>query len=365
MWRLVTQSDSKEARMQYVGIDWGNKWASWCSQTERGEFVEEGRVIADIDGLAQLVVRLGPDVEACIESMSGALWVRERLAAAGWQVSVADARKVKAVAPLAAKTDKVDARLLSELSRRDLVPAVWVPPLADRALKEQLRRRAHLVWLRTSAKNRVYGILSQWGVRISPRELPQLDYEQVLEERGMPPEWRRSVAEAIAVIDSLDQRIGPYERELKRVARADQRARLLATIPGVGELLGLTIATEIGDVTRFRSARKLVGYSGLTPRIHQSGQSSRTGSLTRSGSKTLRWAAVEAAQHAYRETNPWHQLYLDIKQKTGKANPAKAAVARKILIAAWHVLSRNEPFKPPPQRQPKTAPASSSLSLAH
>jgi transposase len=118
------------------------------------------------------------------------------------------------------------------------------------------------------------------------------------------------------------------------------------TIPGVAELLGLTFACEIGNVTRFASARKLVGYSGLTPRITQSGLSSRTGQITKTGPATLRWAAVEAAQQAYRATNPWHRLYTDTKNKHGKANPAKAAVARKILIAAWHILSREEPFTP-------------------
>src|SRR3954453_1748578 len=209
MWRLVTQSDSKEARMQYVGIDWGNKWASWCSQTERGEFVEEGRVIADIDGLAQLVVRLGPDVEACIESMSGALWVRERLAAAGWQVQVADARKVKTVAPLAAKTDKVDARLLAELSRRQLVPALWLPSLDERELRERLRRRMHLVRLRTSAKGRIFGLQTQWGVRISLRRLRRADGMTLLERAGMPAVWRHSISECLALIDFLDARIVP------------------------------------------------------------------------------------------------------------------------------------------------------------
>jgi len=118
------------------------------------------------------------------------------------------------------------------------------------------------------------------------------------------------------------------------------------TIPGVAELLGLTLTSEIGEVSRFASARKLVGYSGLTPTIKQSGQSSRTGRLSKAGPNTLRWAAVEAAQQAWRPSNPWHHLYTDIKQRQGKSNPAKAAVARKVLIATWHVLSRQEPFKP-------------------
>jgi transposase len=90
-----------------------------------------------------------------------------------------------------------------------------------------------------------------------------------------------------------------------------------------------------------------VGYSGLAPRVKQSGLSSRTGQITKTGPAILRWAAVEAAQHAWRPINPWHQLYTDVKARHGgKPNPAKAAVARKILIAAWHVLAREEPFTP-------------------
>jgi transposase len=130
------------------------------------------------------------------------------------------------------------------------------------------------------------------------------------------------------------------------LARADARVQLLETIPGVAAILGLTFAVEIGEVARFPAARKLVGYSGLTPRIYQSGESSRTGRLSKAGSATLRWAAVEAAQHAWRESNPWHRLYVDVKRRTGKTNAAKSAVARKVLIAAWHVLSRQQPFKP-------------------
>jgi transposase len=104
------------------------------------------------------VLELGAEVKACLEMMSGALWVRDQLVACGWQVEVADARRVKTVAPLAAKTDKVDARLLAELSRRELVRALWLPSLDERALRERLRRRMHLVRLRTSAKGRIFGL---------------------------------------------------------------------------------------------------------------------------------------------------------------------------------------------------------------
>jgi transposase len=234
--------------VQYLGIDWAYRRAAWCAKAEGGAIVDEGFVPADEDGLAKLVLRLGSDVRACVEMMSGAVWVRDRLQAAGWQVEVADARKVKGLAPLACKTDKVDARVLAELCRRDLVPAVWLPSLDDRALRERLKRRMHLVRMRTMARNRIHGVLTQWGLKLPASRVRQPDGLALLEARGMPEVWRRSVAEALAVIDWLDGRLAPLERELRPLARADPRVALLETIPGIGPLLGLTIATEIGDM---------------------------------------------------------------------------------------------------------------------
>jgi transposase len=284
--------------VQYLGIDWGTRRAAWCALTRAGE-LQEGMIAADDDGLLRLVARLGPDVYGCIEMMSGAAWVRDRLAACGWTIEVAEAREVKAIAPLACKTDRVDARVLAELARRDLVPDVWVPSLDDRAIRERLRRRSHLVRLRTSSMNRTFGLLTQWGLRRKLTALRQPGTLEELAEQGVPEVWRHSIATLLAVIDDLDRQLAPLERELRPLARSDGRATLLMTIPGVAELLGLTIASEIGDISRFPSARKLVGYSGLTPRIKQSGQSERVGRLSKAGPDTLRWAAVEAALAAH------------------------------------------------------------------
>ena len=92
------------------------------SVVESGEIKSEGLISANEDGLAKLVLRLGTEAKAVVERMSGAVWVRDRLEASGWEVKVAHARKVRDVAPLACKTDKVDARVLAKLRRRDLVP---------------------------------------------------------------------------------------------------------------------------------------------------------------------------------------------------------------------------------------------------
>ena len=302
---------------QYVGIDWAYRRAAWCALSPGGTLTAEGFTPADEDGLARLVLQLGLDVKACVEMMSGAVWVRDRLRSAGWQVEVADARRVRGIAPLACKTDRVDARVLAELSRRDLVPALWIPSLEERELRERLRRRAHLVRLRTSALNRVYGLGTQWGLRLSADRLRRSDGPELLARSGMAPVWRRSIEEALAVVELFDQRIAPLDKELAPIARASRDVQLLATIPGVGDLLALTIAAEIGDVSRFPSPRKLVGYAGMAPGVQQSGDRTKTGlPLSKAGSRTLRWAAVEAAQHAWRPSNPWHQLYTDLTNRS-------------------------------------------------
>jgi transposase len=349
--------------MQYLGIDWGTRRAAWCAIDEHGG-VAEGMVSADEEGLAKLVHGLGTDVRGCVEMMSGAVWVRDRLTACGWEIQIAEPRKVKALAPLACKTDRVDARVLAEIVRRDLVPELWVPSLSDRELRERLRRRSHLVRLRTSATNRAFGLLTQWGLRVGLTTLRKPHALETLSERGVPAVWIESITTLLSVIDDLDRQIAPIERELRPLAHVDEQVRLLMTIPGVAELLGLTLLAEIGEISRFPTARRLVGYSGLAPTIKQSGQSSRTGPLSKAGPSTLRWAAIEAAQGAWRPTNPWHRLYSETKQRHGKANPAKAAVARKVLIACWHVLARNEPFKRSASSATTDVPASSSIRLA-
>jgi hypothetical protein len=122
----VSNPIGKEARGEVCRIRLGYRSARWWARSAGGEVGGGGRIAADREGLARLVFELGGGVEACLGMMSGALWVGDELAWCGWRVGVADARKLKTVAPLAAKTDRVDARLLAGLCRRRLVPALWL-----------------------------------------------------------------------------------------------------------------------------------------------------------------------------------------------------------------------------------------------
>ena len=134
--------------MLHVGMDLSRKRLDVCVMGEDGSIVMEAGWPPDVDGLAHLgrdVAGLGGPVAAVIESMNGARFVHDTLERVGWQVEIADARKVKGLAPLACKTDRIDAWVLAELSRRDLVPAIWLPDPAVRGERELARFRLHLV----------------------------------------------------------------------------------------------------------------------------------------------------------------------------------------------------------------------------
>ena len=193
--------------MNYVGIDWAYGRAAWCAMSE----TRHDRRRGDDPGRGE---RARPAGLGARHRGRGLRGDDERrglgqgpAAGAGWQVKVAHARKVRDVAPLACKTDRVDARVLAELCRRDLVPELWVPSIEDRALRERLRRRMHLVKTRTAARNRIFGLLTQFGLRISYRRLRRPDAMELLERRGVPEVWRASIAELLELAEEMDRRI--------------------------------------------------------------------------------------------------------------------------------------------------------------
>src|SRR5216683_7934483 len=166
MLRASSRDEGRPHAMLYAGLDLSRKRLDFCLLDELGEKVEVGAAPPDADGLHSLVVRIsrfGEPVFAAIESMNGARFVHDQLELAGWRVEIADAVKVKGLAPLACKTDRIDAWVLAELTRRDLVPAIWLPDPAVRAERERARWRLHLVHHRTALKNRIHQTLITFG----------------------------------------------------------------------------------------------------------------------------------------------------------------------------------------------------------
>jgi transposase len=265
--------------MLYVGLDLSRKRLDFHACRADGELVAVGAAPPDVDGLRQLVRRLGDagDVLAAIESMNGARFVHDQLELAGWDVRVADAQRAKALAPLACKTDRIDAWVLAELCRRDLVPEVWLPDPEVRAERERARFRLHLVRHRSALKNRIHASLIAFGHPCPVSDLFGVGGRRLLERLALPAAWRQTLETSLALVDELDEEIRECERELKLLGADHPYVPLLTTIPGIAWTLGYTIAAEIGDIHRFPSPVKLVGYSGLCPRVYPSGESDRRG----------------------------------------------------------------------------------------
>src|SRR5439155_1012266 len=158
-------------------------------------------------------------VVAAIESMTGARFVHDQLELAGWDVRIADAQRAKGIAPLACKTDRIDAWVLAELARRGLVPEIWLPGPEVRGERERARFRIQLVHKRTSLKNRVHAILFQHGLRAPVGDLFGLSGRRFLERCQLPEPWRSSVAASLYLIDVLEQPSGRRGRGRQDHAR--------------------------------------------------------------------------------------------------------------------------------------------------
>ena len=334
--------------MLHVGLDLSRRRIDVCVMDDAGEVVEVTTAPPDVDGLRVLAGRFPSPVRGVVESMTGARFVHDTLESYGWVVEVGDAQRVKALAPLTAKTDRIDARVLAELSVRDLIPAIWLPPLQVRGMRELGRFRLHLVKHRTSLKNRIHSVLITWGLSVPVSDLFGVAGRRQLCELELPAMWRRTVEATLEVIDHLDDQIRACEATLRDAACNHPQVALLQTVPGIGPVLGYTIATEIGDITRFPAPKNLVGYSGLCPRVHQSGDSDRRGPITRHGPRWLRWALIEAAIHASRHPH-YRQRHQRITKRLGPQRGSKVArvdTARRLATAIWWMLTRNEPFAP-------------------
>src|SRR6266508_333606 len=346
--------------MLYAGLDLSRKRLDFHLLDVEGATVEVGAAAPDADGLRGLSERLavhGEPVRAAIESMNGARFVHDRLELHGWQVEIADAQKVKGLAPLACKTDRIDAWVLAELSRRELVPAIWLPDPAVRAERERARWRLHLVRHRSSLKQRVHAVLLTHGKPCPVSDLFGVRGRQLLASFALPEPWQGTIEASLRLIDELDHEIGGCERELRRLGADHRYVPLLCTVPGISWVLAYTIAAELGDIDRFPTPRKLAGYTGLCPRVYQSGERDLRGPLAKQGPRYLRWALVEAATHAC--THPaYRDRYQHTKARIGKQRGAKVAqidLARRLAEAIWHMLSREQPFAPQGATDPLAA----------
>ncbi len=261
-----------------------------------------------------------------LEATSNAWLLYDQLEPLVGSVTVAHPLAVKLIAAARVKTDSRDTIKLAHLLAANLVPAVWVPPVPVRELRALVSHRKRLVNQRTQVRNRLHAVLHRHNLTL-PSASEKLRVQQDL-----------------SLLHSLEELVGAVEAELGRLSTCEpwvKQVPFLVQLPGLGVLSVMSILAAIGDITRFPSAKKLVGYAGLGASVHDSGETHQGGHITKEGRRDLRGVMVEAAWVAVEHHPHWKAQFERLSRRIGKQK-AIVAIARKLLVAVWHVLTEQQ-----------------------
>ena len=332
--------------MVFVGLDLHKTFSRITAMDATGKIIEGLRIDNEIEEIANFFKSFDEPVKVAIEASSSWYWIVDLLQDLEVDVKLSHPLKTKAIASAKVKTDKIDATILAHLLRCDLLPTAYIPPKEVRETRDLLRYRAVLVRVRTQFKNRIHCILRKFNIKNPFTDLFGKKGLEFLQDLPVPETYQTFVNDYLSIIGLLNSKIDKATKTINQMVEHDPKARLLCELPGVSYYTALLILMEISDVTRFSDEHHLCSYAGLTPSVHASGDRVFAGRITKQGSPWLRWILVEAAQKVGNNPkNPFHRLYQQIAKKKGKGT-AKVAVARKILTAAYYMLSKNEHFKP-------------------
>jgi transposase len=236
------------------------------------------------------------------------------------------------------QTDKKAAQALAQLHAVGMLTGVWIPPQEVRDLRTLIARREKMVRLSTMAKNRLHAILHRNHLTLSekPFSSEQRTWWESLPLSATEQYLARSDLDTLAF---AQKQVEQAEECLQKESAQDERIPLLVQLPGVAMLTAITILAAIGDISRFPTAKKLVGYAGLGTRVHDSGMTHTSGRITKTGRRDLRRGMVNAANLAIEHHPHWKKEFARLEPHLGRSQ-AVVAIARKLLVAVWHVLSK-------------------------
>jgi len=257
-------------------------------------------------------------------------------------VVVAHAGGVRQIAEARVKTDKQDIERLLRLLIADIVPEVWVPPVEVRELRGMISYRNRLVKTSTMIRNRLQSLVHRHNL-ILPKGM--LRDKGWWEAQAVSALEQIQIRQELAMLDEIEKHKNEVDAELGCQSLGEvwgKQAMRLLQLSGFGVIVSMTVLSAIGDVSRFASAKKLVGYSGLGAGVHDSGKEHIEKRITKSGRKELRWALVEAAWRAIRISAYWKEQYEKYLRRMRKPNQAIVVIARKLLVVVWHVLTKQE-----------------------
>jgi transposase len=273
---------------------------------------------------------------------------------AGHNPVLAHAGKAKVMMGQINKTDQLDARGLALLLRNGTLPEVWIPPGELRDQRELRRMRMTIVRIRTMLKNRIHATLAKYAIQIHGVSdiFGTMGRQELAKRLGkLPPQTRLSVEAELTLLDQVEAQIEVSEKQIREVVAETPAIKRLMTMPGVGPILAVVIAMEIGEVERFAGPDRLASYAGTVPSVHSSGGKTFHGRVRSDINHYLKWAFVEAANVVTLQQGRWGDrhvvnLYQRIRDRKGHAK-AVGAVARHLAEAAYWMLKKDEEYKEP------------------
>ncbi len=335
--------------MHYVGVDYHKKSSYVTVMDERGEVVKEGQIANTQEAVAAFLDGKAQGASAVLEA--GRNWpvMYDWLEELVDEVTLAHPAKVRVIAEAKVKTGRIDSRMLAHLLRADLIPAAYVPGAVTREQRRRLRQRMFLVRVSTMVKNRVHTLVDRHP-ELSRQAAGWSDLfgragRAWLEQVALPAGEADLLRTDLQLLEAVQTQIKASNRWVSQLAKKDVRAKLLTTIPGIGDFFAVLLAVEIDDVSRFSRPQKLAAYAGLVPSTYASGGYTHHGRITKRGNKWIRWACIEAVYPATRQDPELAALYQRLKAAKG-ANVAKVAVAKRLLTIAYRVLSEGRPYRP-------------------
>jgi transposase len=343
----------------YIGDDAHKKYSLFVTVNEKAQVSSAERVPHDKDLYCKYLSTLPPGSSIAIESVGNWYWMIEAMEQAGHQPILVHPRKAKHLLGYFNKTDKLDAKGLALLNLNGSLPAVWIPPAELRDQRELSRMRMAMVAVRTKFKNRIQATLAKYAISLEEvSDVFGKRGRQLLSEalKELPPETRQSVIEQLQLLDQVSGQIEKVEKHIREVVKITPMMQLIKTLPGVGDILAIVIALEIGSGERFASAQHLASYSGTVPRVSSSGGKTYLGQVRPDVNHYLKWAYIEAASCINLQRQRLvgrHVLELLQRIQKHKGYPkAAVAVGRHLAEATYCMLKRNEPYREPNLRRP-------------
>jgi transposase len=340
--------ERKTSEVRYIGLDVHKYYITVAGMNQAQEMVLRPRHVEMARFKKWAEENLRDTDEVVLEATTNTWDVYDTVVPLVKRVVVAHPAEVKQIANARVKTDTQDVNRLIRLLIADLVPEVWVPPLEVRELRALLSYRWRLVKMATAIQNRLHSLLHRHNLQAPEGKVDTGENREWWEQLKLSPLETLRLQQELQSLRMVRAHILEVDKQLGCLSTSERwsgQAIHVMQLPGVGLVVAMTILAAIGDIKRFESPKQLVGYAGLGAGVHDSGQKHQGKGITKSGRKELRWALVEAAWQAIR-SNPRLRAQYDALCKRKHPNQAIVAMARKLLVTLWYVLSKQESYIP-------------------